>query len=463
MPRETFDVVVVGSGPAGYIAAIRASQLGFKTAIVEKDQTLGGTCLNVGCIPSKALLDSSEKFEAANHHFADHGIEVKAKLDLKKLVERKDGVVKTLTGGIAMLMKKHKITVVKGWGKLAANNIVTVDDKEELEAKHIILCPGSVPIELPIAKFDGKNVVSSTEALSFASVPRHLVVIGAGYIGLEMGSVWRRLGAKVTLVDVMPQALANVDADVSKEVTKLFTKQGLEFIFGAKVSGTKAGKAGVEVTYEKDGKAASITADKVLVCVGRKPATAGMGLDSVGVKVDNRGFIEVGDHFKTSVPGVYAVGDCVNTGPLLAHKAEEEAVACVERIAGIAGHVNYKAIPWVVYTWPEVAGVGLSEQEAKAAGHEVKTGKFSFRANGRAIAIAETEGFVKVVADKKTDRLLGLHIVGANASEMVAEAACAMEFSASAEDLARICHAHPTMSEAMKEAALAVGSGTLNS
>jgi dihydrolipoamide dehydrogenase len=463
MSAQVFDLIVIGAGPAGYVAAIRAAQLGMSVALVEKRKALGGTCLNVGCIPSKALLDSSEKYEQAKHSFAGHGIEVgSVKLNLKEMLARKDGVVKQLTGGIEMLMKKNKVTVLNGWGKLTAKDTVSVDGTP-YKAKKILIAAGSEPIELPHLKFDGQTVVTSTEALSFDKVPGKLVVIGAGVIGLEMGSVWRRLGAEVTLVDIASDILTTMDGDLSKEALRTFKKQGLAFELEQKVIAMAKKGKGVELTLEgKDGTTKTLPADKVLVAVGRRPNTDKLGLADVGVKVDNRGFIEVDDHYQTSVPGIYAAGDCI-PGPMLAHKGEEEGIAAVELMAGQAGHVNYNAIAWVVYTWPELAGVGLTEAQAKERGIEVKTGKFSFKANGRAIAIAETDGFVKIIADAKTDRMLGAHIIGANASEMIAELAIGMEFAASAEDIARSVHAHPTMAEAIKEAALAVDKRTIHS
>ncbi|MBI1363111.1 MAG: dihydrolipoyl dehydrogenase [Proteobacteria bacterium] len=463
MSAQEFDLIVIGAGPAGYVGAIRAAQLGMKVALVEKSKTLGGTCLNVGCIPSKALLDSSEKYEEALHHFADHGVEVKGvKLDLKKMLGRKDAVVKQLTGGVDMLMKKNKVTVLNGWGKLTAADTVSVDGTA-YKAKKILIAAGSEPVELPHVKFDGKDIVTSTEALDFASVPAKLVVIGAGVIGLELGSVWRRLGSDVTLVDMAPAIAGTMDADITKEAQKIFTKQGLKFELEQKIVGVAKKGKGYEVELEgKDGKSKKIPADKVLVAVGRRPNTAKLGLAEVGVKVDNRGFIDVDAHYQTSVPGIYAVGDCI-PGPMLAHKGEEEGVAAVELMAGQAGHVNYSAIAGIVYTWPEMASVGMTEREVQDKGIEYKVGKFHFRANGRAIATANTDGFVKIISDAKTDRMLGAHIIGANASEMIAELAVGMEFAASAEDIARSVHAHPTMTEAIKEAALAVDRRALHS
>lgn len=450
---EQFDVVVVGSGPAGYVCAIRAAQLGMKVALVEKMATLGGTCLNVGCIPSKAMLESSHRYHLVAHdHLDAHGIKVgKVELDLKTMLGRKEGVVKQLTGGIAMLMKKNKVTVKSGWGTVKAAGVVDVDGEEVL-AKTIIIAAGSVPVELPFAKFDHKVIVDSTDALAFESVPKHLVVIGAGVIGLEMGSVWQRLGAKVTVIDVADRPVAVMDAELGIEAKKLFEKQGLEFVLSAKVK--SVGTDGAVTVEMADGTTKDIVGDKVLVSVGRRAATAGMGLAEVGVIMSDRGVIQVDGHYQTSVAGIYAIGDCI-PGPMLAHKGEEEGVAVAEHLAGQKGHVNYGAIPSVVYTHPEIAGAGLTEAEAIAKYGDVKVGKFKFAANGRALAIDEAGGFVKVVAHKETDELLGVHMIGHNVSEMIAEAAVLLEFKASAEDLARCCHAHPTMSEAFKEAGLA--------
>lgn len=450
---EQFDVVVVGSGPAGYVCAIRAAQLGMKVAIVEKHSALGGTCLNVGCIPSKAMLESSHRYHMVSHDLGGHGIQVSSvKLDLPTMLGRKDSVVKQLTGGVGLLMKKNKVTVKTGWGTIKSAGVVTLDNGEELLTKNIVIAAGSVPVELPFAKFDHKVIVDSTDALSFNKVPEHFVVIGAGVIGLEMGSVWQRLGAKVTVVDVAARPVAVMDEDLGIEAKKLFEKQGLEFLLNAKVKEvTNAGKVTVELA---DGTTKELMGDKVLVAVGRKAATAGMGIAEAGVKMTDRGVIEVDHHYQTSVPGIYAIGDCI-PGPMLAHKGEEEGVAVAENLAGQKGHVNYAAIPSVVYTHPEMAGAGLTEAEAVAKYGEVKIGKFKFIANGRALAVDEASGFVKVIAHKDTDELLGVHMIGHNVSEMIAEAAVLLEFRASAEDLARCVHAHPTMSEAFKEAGLA--------
>ncbi len=465
---QNFDLIVIGSGPAGYVGAIRAAQLGMKVAIIEKYSTLGGTCLNVGCIPSKALLDSSEKYEEANHSFTDHGIEVsKVKLNLGKMIERKQSVVDKLTSGVKMLMDKNKITSIQGWAEFVAEKEIKVTDEkgksETYTAKNIMIAVGSKPIELPHIKFDKKQIVSSTEALSFSEVPKNLVVIGAGVIGLELGSVWRRLGSNVTVVDIADLPLSIMDKDLAKEAKKVFTEEGINFELKQKVVEAKQTAKTVSLKLEDDkGATKEIKADKVLVCVGRRPYTEALGLDKAGIKVNNRGQIEIDDNFETNIDGVYAVGDCVR-GPMLAHKGEEEAVACAEIIYGESAHINYNAIPNVVYTWPELASVGLTEQECKEQGYEVKVGKFHYRANGRALAVNEPNGFVKIIADKKTDRMLGMHIIGANASEMISEGVMATEFRASAEDIARSSHAHPTLSEVMKEAALAVDKRALHS
>lgn len=461
---SNFDLIVIGAGPAGYVAAIRAAQLGMKTALVEKHTSLGGTCLNVGCIPSKALLDSSEKYELAKHHFAEHGIEVgDVKTDIPKMIKRKQSVVDKMTQGINFLMKKNKVTVINGWGTIDGPNSVKVDDKDVYEAKNILIAAGSDVIELPFAKFDGENIISSTEALELQKVPEHMIVIGAGVIGLELGSVWRRLGAKVSVIDVAETPLSVMDADLGKEAQKLFSKQGLEFYMNSKVSAVKAEDGNVNVEFEnKGGETKKLNGDKVLVAVGRKPNTSGLKLENADVKTDDRGFIEVNDQYQTSCKSIYAIGDCA-PGPMLAHKGEEEGVACVEMLAGQKPHINYDCIPWVVYTAPEVSGVGKTEQQLKEEGVEYNVGKFSYLANGRAVAMAESNGFVKVLADKKTDKLLGVHMIGHNTSEMIHEAVAIMEFGGSAEDMARMVHAHPTMSEATKEAALAVDGRAIHS
>lgn len=459
---DIFDLVVIGSGPGGYVGAIRAAQLGLKTAVVEKDKTFGGTCLNVGCIPSKALLDSSEHFSLAQHDFKTHGIDLgEIKLNLPQMMARKDKVVSDLTGGVAYLFKKHKITTFAGKGKLLSPNKVEVtssdDKKETIETKNVMLATGSVVNELPFLPYDGKIVISSTEALSLPSVPKHLIVIGGGVIGLELGSVWLRLGAKVTVLEYADRLCSVMDAQLTKRMETVLTKQGMEFNLQVKVTGAKASKAGVEVQYEdmKDKANKSITGDVVLVATGRKPYSDGLGLEALGIEKDKRGFVLVNDHLQTKYPNVYAIGDLV-PGPMLAHKAEEEGVAVAEIIAGHAGHVNYDTVPSVVYTWPELASVGLTEEQLKEKNVQYKAGTFMFTANGRAKAMAATDGMVKVLADSNTDRLLGVHILGPRASDMIAEAVVAMEFGGSAEDLARSFHAHPTLSEVLREAALNV-------
>lgn len=453
-----FDVCVIGAGPGGYVAAIRAAQLGLATVCIEKYPTLGGTCLNVGCIPSKALLQSSEHYHNAHENFAAHGIDVTPKLNLGAMLERKTKVVEGLTQGIVHLLKKNKVTRLQGVAKLLGEGKVEVSgqDSTVLEAKHIIIATGSKPTELPFLKFDDNHVVSSTGALSFEKVPEHLLVVGGGVIGLELGSVWLRLGAKVTVVEFLDRILPPMDGAVSKEMKRILGKQGMKFQLSTGVTGATIidGKVIVNAKDTKD-KEQSFEVDKVLVAVGRRPYTQGLGLETVGVQTDKAGRIEIDDHFRTSVPGIYAIGDVVR-GPMLAHKAEEEGVACAELIAGHAGHVNYDAVPNIVYTWPEVAAVGKTEEELTSAGIPFKEGKFLFKANARARCVDQTDGFVKILAHKDTDRILGVHIVGANASELIGEAVLAMEYMASAEDLARTMHGHPTLSEAIKEAALAV-------
>jgi dihydrolipoamide dehydrogenase len=464
--KGEFDLIVIGAGPGGYVAAIRAAQLGLKTACVESRSSLGGTCLNVGCIPSKAMLQSSEHYSHAKHGLENHGVVVKGvSLDLDKMLARKDDVVKSLTKGVEGLFKKNKITWLKGRGSFLGPNTISVKDGDKAEtykAKHFIIATGSEPIELKsIAPFDGESIVHSTHALSFNKVPDHLVVIGAGVIGLELGSVWLRLGSKVTVIEAADRVLAVMDDSVSKGMHKILSKQGMEFVLGAKVKqATKSGK-GVKVVYEKDGKDEEIKGDKCLVAVGRRPNTDGLDLAKAGLETMKNGRIAVDHHYRTSVPHILAIGDVIE-GVMLAHKAEDEGIAAAEIIAGKPGHVNYEAIPNVVYTWPEVASVGMTEEQCKAKGIEVRTGQFPFMANGRARSLGETDGFVKIIADARTDRLLGFHIVGPSASEMIAEAAIAFEFGASAEDIARSSHAHPTLAEIMKEAALAVDKRTIH-
>jgi dihydrolipoamide dehydrogenase len=461
MPDFDYQLVVIGSGPAGYVAAIRAAQLGLKTAIVEKEKTLGGTCLNVGCIPSKALLASTEHLHFAKERFAAHGlITGEIKVDLGTMMKRKLDVVDKLTGGVSYLMKKNKIEVVKGLGKPLDGNTVEVtgDDgsKKTLKTQNILLATGSVPIELPFLKFDGKKVISSDQGIALEKVPKKLLVIGAGAIGLELGSVWARLGAEVTVIEFLPRiAAVGFDAETSKILQRNLEKLGMKFELSTKIESAKVTDAGVELQGVQGDKKVSYAGDLVLVSVGRKPFTAGLGLEKAGVKLTERGRIAVNDHWQTSVPSIYSIGDVID-GPMLAHKAHEEGVAVAERIAGKPGHVNYGIIPGIIYTSPEAASVGITEDEAKEKGIAVKVGKFNFTANGRAIANDTTEGFAKIIADAKTDKVLGAHIVASCASELISEAVVLMEYSGSSEDLARTIHAHPTMSEAVKEAALAV-------
>ena len=462
---STFDCIVIGSGPGGYVAAIRAAQLGFKTALVEKSKHLGGTCLNVGCIPSKALLHSTEMFHFAAHGAKAHGIQIKnPAIDISQLMAKKSATVDQLRSGIQHLIKANKIKVFQGLGSLIGGNQVRVLGNSEttLEGLHIILATGSRVIELPSRPFDGETVVSSDEAIAFNEVPEKLAVVGAGAIGLELGSVWARLGAQVEVIEFLPNIAAGFDTDISKTAKRLFKKQGLNFHLGTKVTGVNKDGARASLTAEKDGKNIEFEADKILVAVGRRPNTQGLGLDSVGIDCDEKGRIPIDAHFRTSAAGIYAIGD-VTTGPMLAHKAEEEAVACIECIAGQAGHVNYHCIPNVIYTEPEIASVGLTEATAKKQGLTVKVGKFNFLANGRAIATDATDGFAKVIADAESDRLLGIQIIAKSASEMIASAIAHMEYGGSAEDLARTVHAHPTLSETLKEAALAVDGRALHS
>jgi len=454
---DNFDVVVIGSGPGGYVCAIRAAQLGLKVACIEKDSTLGGTCLNVGCIPSKALLSVSEKYEQAAHDFSGLGIEVGSpRADLKKMMAHKDKVVTANTQGISFLFKKNKITHIVGTAKVSGAGAVEVNGKT-LTAKNIVIATGSESTPLPGVEADEKQIVTSTGALALEKVPATLAVIGGGVIGLELGTVWQRLGAKVTVIEFLDRLLPGMDLEVSREMKKILTKQGMEFKLSTKVTGAERHKKGVTLSLEaaSGGAPEKLEADVVLVAIGRRPYTKGLGLETVGVKVDNRGRIEIDDHFRTSVPGIYAVGDVVR-GAMLAHKAEDEGVVCAEIIAGQSGHINYDAIPGVVYTHPEVASVGATEEQLKERGIAYKTGKFPYMANGRARAMNATDGFVKILADAKTDRVLGCHIIGAEAGTLIAEVVLAMEFSASAEDIARTCHAHPTLNEVVKEAALAV-------
>jgi dihydrolipoyl dehydrogenase len=471
---ESYDVIIIGSGPGGYVAAIRAAQLGMKTACIDKRSSPGGTCLNIGCIPSKALLQSSEKFEEANHALAVHGIKAgKIEVDLPTMLARKDKVVSDNTKGVEFLFRKNKVAFVKGAAKFTAKDTLEVTGEDgktqELKAsKAIIIATGSDSVNLPGIAIDEKTIVSSTGALALSSVPKHLVVVGGGYIGLEMGSVWRRLGAQVTVVEFLDRITPTMDVEIGKALQASLAKQGFVFKLGTKVTGAKKANGAWSLSLEAapnssggGGKAEELACDVVLVSVGRRPYTDNLGLDAVGVKLDNKGRIMVDPHFATNVPGIYAIGDVV-AGPMLAHKASEEGVVLVETLAGQKPHIDYDAIPAVIYTHPEVGSVGKTEEELKAAGVAYRVGKFPFTANGRARANADTEGFVKIIADQKTDRVLGVHIIGADAGTMIAEAALAMEFGATSEDIARTVHAHPTLNEAVKEAALAVGPGAIH-
>ena len=456
MASEKFDVIVIGSGPGGYVCAIRCAQLGLKTACVEKRKTLGGTCLNIGCIPSKALLQSSEKLEEAEKHFDEIGIDAKPKLNLKKMMGFKDQVVEANTKGVEFLFKKNKITRIEGHGEIVAAGKVKVG-KDEYEADSIIIATGSDVISLPGIEIDEKKIVSSTGALELSEVPKSMVVIGGGVIGLEMGTVWRRLGAEVTVVEYLDQILPGMDGEVRKESQKIFKKQGIDFKTGMKVTSAKATSKGVDLTMEPaaGGDEEKMSVDIVLMAVGRKPYTDGLGLESVGVEMTDRGQIKTDETFETSVEGIYAIGDVI-AGPMLAHKAEDEGVILAEMLAGESGHIDYNLIPGVVYTWPEVANVGKTEEQLKEEGVDYAAGKFPFMANGRARAMNMTEGFVKIIADKKSDKILGAHIVGPNAGDLIQEVVSVMEFEGTAEDIARTCHAHPTLTEVVKEAALAV-------
>jgi dihydrolipoamide dehydrogenase len=463
---EKFDVVIIGSGPGGYIAAIRAGQLGLKTAIIEKDKELGGTCLNIGCIPSKALLTSSDHFSFAKKEASKHGIVIdNVHVDLSKMLQRKDKVVKTLTGGVRALMKTNKVTTLEGLGTITAPGKISVKasggESQEIETKNIIIATGSVPSELPFAKFDGQTIVSSTEALCFTEAPPKLLVIGAGAIGLELGSVWNRLGSEVTMLEFLPRVALGFDLELANLLQRSLTAQGMIFHLETKVSAVKVENGRATAVASKGGQELTFEADKVLVSVGRRPFSEGVGAAEVGIEMDERKRIKVDKHFRTNVDGIYAIGDVI-AGPMLAHKAEEEGIACVEIIAGKSGHVNYDVIPSIIYTNPELAGVGLTEDDAKEKGIDVRIGKFPFRANGRALANEDAEGLVKFVADAKTDRILGAHILQHAASELIAEAASVMEFGGSAEDLGRTTHSHPTLSEAVKEAALAVDKRALH-
>jgi len=465
----TYDLIVIGGGPGGYVAAIRAAQLGKNVALIEKRPTLGGTCLNVGCIPSKALLDSSEYYHQVKGMFARHGIQVgEVKLDLAAMMARKDAVVKGLTAGLAGLMRKNKITVLQGVGKLAGrvgelHRVSVKGTRDEVvEGKAVLLATGSEPTGIPSLPFDHTYIVSSTEALCFDKVPQHLIVIGAGYIGLELGSVWARLGAKVTVLEFLPRILPLSDAEVAEALHRSLVKLGLNFQLETRVTGAAVHAGEVLVQANSKGRDLEFRGDRVLVAVGRRPYTAGLGLAEAGVRFDERsGRVLVNSQFETNVPGIYAIGDLIE-GPMLAHKAEEDGVAFAENLAGLKGHVNYDTVPSVIYTWPEVASVGPTEEQVQASGRAYKVGKFPFSASARARCMDETEGLVKIIADAKTDRLIAVHIFGPKASEMIGEAVAVLEFGGSAEDIARICHAHPTLSETMKEAALGVDKRTIH-
>ncbi len=465
MALDNYDVVVIGGGPGGYVAAIRAAQLGFKTACVERwsdgagKSLLGGTCLNVGCIPSKALLDSSHHFEFIQQYAKEHGIDAQASIDVARMQARKSKIVQGLTQGIAGLLKKNMVSTLHGHGRLASASSVEVTAADGSQtivgAQYVIIAAGSIPASIPPAPVDQKMIVDSTGALAFDKVPKRLGVIGAGVIGLELGSVWRRLGAQVTILEALPEFLPTADAAVRKEALKVLTKQGLDIWLGAKVTSANGAGKVVKVEYILGDQNESAEFDRLIVAVGRKPNSDDLGLADVGISCDARGFIAVDEHCHTGVGNVYAIGDCVR-GPMLAHKASEEGVAAAERIAGQRPHVDFNVIPWIIYTWPEIAWVGLTEQDAQSAGHSVRTGSFPFMASGRARAMGDADGFVKIVADANSDRVLGVHIVGPNASELIAEAFTVMEFGGSAEDIARTVHGHPTLAEAMHEAALAV-------
>lgn len=464
---DQFDVIVIGSGPGGYVCAIRAAQLGLKTACVEYEATLGGTCLNVGCIPSKALLQSSEEYSKVRHELADHGIVIdQFKLDLARMLARKDDVVKGLTRGVEGLFKKNKVTWLKGRGSFVSPNRVKVTGADgkasEYDTRHVVIATGSKPIEIPPAKFDRRLIVSSTGALKFEQVPKHLIVVGGGVIGLEMGSVWLRLGAKVTVIEATDKILGGMDAELARSMLKILQKQGMEFQLSTMLVETKTNKDEVTAICQTPaGEKVQITGDRMLVAVGRRAYTEGLGVERIGLALQPNGKVPVDEHWRTAIPSVWALGDVI-AGPMLAHKAEDEGVAVAEMIAGRAGHVNYETIPSVVYTWPEVASVGLTEEECKAKGLSVNIGKFPFLANGRAKALGSADGFVKIIADAKTDRVVGGHIIGPSASELVAELALAMEYGASSEDIARTCHAHPTLSEVVREAALGVDKRSLH-
>jgi dihydrolipoamide dehydrogenase len=464
MSEEIFDLIVLGAGPGGYVAAIRAAQLGMKVVVVEQRKTMGGVCLNEGCIPSKALLDSSEHFLMARDKFAGHGVEVNPPvLNLSKMLARKNDVVKKLTDGIAYLLKKNKVQVINGQGKILAPqtegiNVVEVSAEgttETVQGKRVLLATGSVPVEVPSLPFDRTTVISSKEALELTAVPEHLIIVGAGYIGLELGSVWRRLGAKVTVVEMLPKMLPFTDSEVTDALMKILKKQGIEFRMGTCVSNVEIKNGKALVTLTAGDKTEQVECDKILVAVGRKPVLSGLGLEETGVKTNGNGRIEINENFETSVPGIFAIGDLV-PGPLLAHKASEEGVAFAERLVGINAKINYETIPGIAYTWPEAASVGKTEQSLQEDNIPYSVGKFSFMANGRARCMDETDGFVKILAHKETDKVLGIHIVGPRASDMIAEGVAVMVYGGTSHDIASMFHAHPTLAEAIKEAALDV-------
>jgi len=453
-----FDLIIIGSGPGGYTGAIRAAQLGLKTGIIEKYSTLGGTCLNVGCIPSKALLDSSEHYHFLENEVKDHWVDVgKVHLNLPNMMQRKDKIVSELTGGVNYLMKKNKIEKFQGHAQIISPNEVKIGDSKTIQTKNIMIATGSRPRALPFAPFNKTNIISSTEALSLQKLPKSMVVIGGGYIGLELGSVWKRLGVDVHVVEFADRLCSALDKDLSEALLKTLKGQGLNFYLNSKVTQVESKEKKVEVVFDQDGKSQKLSGDIALVSIGRIPYTLDLGLETCGIKTDDKGFIPVNSKYQTTVPSIYAIGDVIG-GAMLAHKAEEEGVAVAESIATGHGHVNYKTLPSVIYTWPEVASVGLTQEQAQERSLDIKTGRFPFTANGRAKALGYTEGFVKIISDKNTDEVLGVHIIGPRASDMIAEAVMAMEFSASTEDIARGFHAHPTLSEVVREAALSVNS-----